>query len=225
MENAASFSDREEAVYLGRATIRGEMAHPTDTSPDETTKHDVTALLRALAEGHDKAWDALLPVVYGELHGMAHRQLGRERADHTLSTTALVHEAYLKLLEGESPHWDGRNHFFAVASRAMRQILTDYAKARNRQKRGGGAIHISVDDVMPIAVRRSDELIALDEALTALDAVNPRQCRIVECRFFSGMSIEDTAQALGISVTTVKRDWVVARAWLNQALSDGPQAP
>jgi len=156
---------------------------------------------------------------------MAHRQLGRERVDHTLSTTALVHEAYLKLVDGESAEWNGRNHFFAVASRAMRQILTDYAKARNREKRGGGALHVSFDDAMPIAVRRSDELVALDEALTTLDAVNPRQCRIVECRFFSGMSIEDTAQALGISVTTVKRDWLVARAWLNQALSDGPPAP
>ena len=151
------------------------MAHPTDRNRDETTKHDVTALLRALAEGHDHAWDALLPVVYGELHSMAHRQLGRERAAHTLNTTALVHEAYLKLVQGNSAHWEGRNHFFAVASRAMRQILTDYAKARNRQKRGGRVIHVSVDDVMPIAVRRSDELVALDEALTALDAVNPRR--------------------------------------------------
>ncbi len=200
------------------------MAHTPDRGADSGASQPaadtqgVTRLLDALSSGRSEAWDELLPIIYGELRGVAHRHLNRERPDHTLGTTALVNEAYLKLAGGSQAQWSNRAHFFAIASGAMRQILIDYAKSRNRDKRGGGAKHVSLDDVIPIAERRSGELLALDEALNRLEQANARQCRVVECRFFSGMSIQDTAAALGVSVNTVKRDWALARAWLNQEL-------
>ncbi len=159
--------------------------------------------------------------MYDELRGVAHRHLERDQRDHTLGTTGLVHEAYLKLVGAERAQWNDRSHFFAVASRAMRQILTDYARTRTRQKRGGGAIHVTLDGALVAADRRSESLIALDECLERLEQVNPRRCRVVECRFFAGMSNTETAEALGVSLNTVKRDWTLARGWLNQELADG----
>ncbi len=181
-------------------------------------QHDVTAKLSELSAGRREAWDELMPLVYGELKRLAHRHLRGERPGHTLNTTALVHEAYLKLVKVDRLEWRDRAHFFAMASRAMRRILIDYARTRSRDKRGGGWTKVTLDDAFKVAEERAEDLIALDEALSRLASVNERQCRVVECRFFGGMSIEETAEALGVSVTSVKRDWVATRAWLNREL-------
>jgi RNA polymerase sigma factor (TIGR02999 family) len=164
-----------------------------------------------------------MPVVYGELKRLAHRHLSKERSGHTLNTTALVHEAYLKLVNGARVQLRDRAHFFALASRAMRHILIDYARTRKREKRGGGIAPVTLDDHVHISVHQMEDLIDLDDALTKLEVVNERQCRVVEYRFFGGMSVEETAEALGVSRGSVKRDWKIARAWLNQEL--GGQAP
>lgn len=159
-------------------------------------------------------------LVYNELHQLAARKLRHEREGHTLSTTALVHEAWLELNKLNRIQWQNRGHFLAVAAQAMRRILIDYAVARRRGKRGGGQEVLSLDegDALAIAHERADELIALEEALARLQQLNDRQARIVECRFFGGMSIEETADALNVSPATVKREWAIARAWLNREL-------
>jgi RNA polymerase sigma factor (TIGR02999 family) len=162
--------------------------------------------------------DGVFAVVYDELRRVAHRHLSGERTGHTLDTTGLVHEAYLELIKFNRIQWPGRAGVLAAASRAMRHILIDYAVARKAQKRGGGVIAEPLADALVMATSRSDELVALDEALTRLAATNERYARVVECRFFGGMSVEDTAEALGTSPATVKRDWTVARAWLNREL-------
>lgn len=183
------------------------------------SKETVTALLEALAEGEAGAMDELMPLVYNELRGIAHRRLGRERSSHTLNTTALVHEAYLKLVMLERIQWKGRAHFFALAGQAMRNILVTYAYRRKRIKRGGGAPHISFDEAQVLTEENADRVLALDEALNELAVHNERHSRIVECRFFAGLTIEETAEVLGISAATVKRDWRLLRAWLRRALS------
>ena len=160
-------------------------------------------------------------LVYNELHQLAARKLRGERDGHTLSTTALVHEAWIELNKLNRIQFQNRGHFLAIAAQAMRRVLIDYAVARRRQKRGGGQVLVSLDDggdALAIAYERSDELVALDEALGRLQALNDRQARVVECRFFGGMSVEETADALQISPATVKREWAVARAWLNREL-------
>jgi RNA polymerase sigma factor (TIGR02999 family) len=159
-------------------------------------------------------------LVYNELHQLAARKLRNERDGHTLSTTALVHEAWLELNKLNRIQWQNRGHFLAVAAQAMRRILIDYAVARRRAKRGGGQEIVSLDegDAFAIAHERADELIALEEALARLQQLNERQARIVECRFFGGMSVEETADALNVSPATVKREWAIARAWLNREL-------
>ena len=164
--------------------------------------------------------EQLFPIVYKELRQIAARKLRSERAEHTLCTTALVHEAWLELTKLNRMQWQNRSHFLAVAAQAMRRILIDYAVARRAQKRGGGFRVESLDglDEVAIAGARGDELVALDEALNRLAAMNGRQARIVECRFFGGMSIDETADALGVSPATVKREWATARAWLNREL-------
>ena len=162
--------------------------------------------------------DGLFPVVYDELRRVAHRHLSGEQTGHTLDTTGLVHEAYLELIKFDRIKWPGRAGVLAAASQAMRRILIDYAVARRAQKRGGGAVAVPLDDALVMAVDRSEELLALDEALTRLAETNERYARVVECRFFGGMSVEDTAEALGTSPATVKRDWTLARAWLNREL-------
>lgn len=165
-----------------------------------------------------RALDEIVPVVYEELRRVAHRHLRGEQVGHTLGTTALVHEAYLELARLERIRWPGRAYVLAAASQAMRRILVDHAVARRAQKRGGGVVAEPLDDAVAMAVSRGDELLALDEALERLSTVNPRYGRVVECRFFGGMSVEETAEAMGTSAATVKRDWTVARAWLNREL-------
>jgi len=167
------------------------------------------------------ALDDVFPAVYEELKRVAHRHLRGERTEHTLGTTALVHEAYLELAKLDHVRWPGRPYMLAAASKAMRRILIDYAVARRAQKRGGGAQAEPLDDAVAMALARGDELLALDEALERLAGVNERYGRVVECRFYGGMSVEETAEALGTSPATVKRDWTVARAWLNRELGDG----
>lgn len=184
---------------------------------------DVTRLLAAISGGDQAAWDALFPLVYERLQAIARRQLRGERTGHTLATSDLVHEAYFSLVGIESVSWTDRVHFMAIAARAMRRVLIDHARARGTQKRGwGDQVKLDVDAV-PVDAP-DDQLLALDEALDRLEAWNERYGRIVECRFFAGMSIEETATALDISPATVKRDWLVARAWLHRELSDEPDA-
>ena len=161
----------------------------------------------------------LFEIVYAELRRVAHRHLGGERVGHTLGTTGLVHEAYLELARLEHIQWPGRAYVLAAASQAMRRILIDYALARSTRKRGGGVANVPLDDAVAMAVSRSDTLLALDEALDRLAAMSPRSARVVECRFFGGMSIEETAEALATSPATVKREWGVARAYLNRELA------
>lgn len=182
---------------------------------------DVTRLLTDLAGGDREAMDRLLPAVYEQLRQMARRELMRERADHTLNATAIVHEAYLRLVQLDRVSWEGRAHFFGAAASAMRRILIDYARSRNARKRGSGASKVPLDDVVLAAQERPGDLLALDEALERLRRVSERQASVVECRFFAGMSLDETATALGISNATVRRDWAVARAWLNRELSHG----
>ena len=183
---------------------------------------DVTRLLSAIARGEEGAWDQLFPLVYERLRVLASRQLRREREGHTLTTTDLVHEAYFAIVGIEEVGWVDRSHFLAVAARAMRRVLISHARARSAQKRGG-EIEQAVIDVDALPARMPDEqMIALDEALQRLEARNARYGQVVECRYFAGMSIEETAAALGTSPATVKRDWLVARAWLHRELSDGP---
>jgi len=178
----------------------------------------ITRALQACSRGDTRALDELLPAVYDELRQVARRELRRERLDHTLSPTALVHEAYLKLVRLEAITWQGRAHFFAASATEMRRVLISYARMKKAGKRGGGAEHIAIENALVAAREKPADLIALDDALARLEALNARQARVVECRFFAGMEVEETAEALGISPATVKRDWALARAWLNREL-------
>ena len=180
---------------------------------------DVTALLVALSSGQGRALDELMPVVYEELRTIAHRYLRQERPGHTLNTTALVHEAYMKLVDIKRVDYRDRGHFYAVASRAMRRILIDHAKARKAKKRGGGAEAITLDEALQLTDRVADDLLALDDALDRLAELDARQARAIEFRFFGGLTFEETAAVLGISVASAKRDWTLARAWLNRELA------
>lgn len=180
---------------------------------------DVTALLRQVSVGNRQAMDTIIPLVYRELRSIAHHHLRREDPGHTLNTTALVHETYLRLVDLRRIEWQHRTHFFAMASRMMRRILVNYARRRKRVKRGGGRARLALSELdLPID-ENLDALLALDEALRRLEAANERRCRVVECRFFAGLSIEETAEALGVSPGTVKRDWRLARLWLNRQLA------
>lgn len=176
-----------------------------------------------MARGRDGAVDALFAATYEELKTLAGAQRRRWRGDETISTTALIHEAYLKLVRRQDPRWEHRGHFFAVASKAMRQILINYARDKRVAKRGGDAPVVSADEVALVADGAVEELLALDEALEHLAALDPRQARVVECRFFGGLSVAETAEALDISPATVKRDWTVARAYLQRALAPPPE--
>ncbi len=171
--------------------------------------------------GEQRPMDQLLPLVYEELRRMAHRQLGRERDGHTLSTTALVHEAYLRLVDQTRARWVDRAHFFAVASGVMRRILVDYARRYRAAKRGGDAKHVDLDNVEVSLEARSEMVINLDEALGRLAELNPRLSQVVEYRFFGGMTEEETAEALGVTDRTVRRDWIKAKAWLSRELTPG----
>ncbi|MGH9832237.1 MAG: sigma-70 family RNA polymerase sigma factor [Blastocatellia bacterium] len=188
------------------------------TTPSEK---EVTRLLVAWSNGDQAALEQLTPLVYSELHRLAHRYLGRERKGHTLQTTALVHEAYLRLIDQKEVRWQNRAHFFAIAAQMMRRILVDYARSRNVAKRGGGAQQVSLDEAMEVSDERAADVIALDEALKSLSDLDQRKGRIIELRFFGGLSIEETAEALGVSPGTVMRDWTFAKAWLQREINKG----
>jgi RNA polymerase sigma factor (TIGR02999 family) len=181
------------------------------SSPEE-----VTQLLDAWSEGDPAALDRLMPLVYAELRRMARRHMGPERPGHTLQTTALVHEAYLRLVNQERVRWKDRAHFFAIAAQVMRRILVDHARKRRNPKRGGNATRLSLEQGATVSRERAAEVVALDDALNSLAAVDDRKSRVVELRFFGGMSIEETAQVLGVSPGTVMREWTLAKAWLQR---------
>jgi RNA polymerase sigma factor (TIGR02999 family) len=183
------------------------------------TLPDITRALQEHSEGGEAALDRVLPLIYEELRAVAKRELRRERPDHTLTPTGLVHEAYLKLVRLERITWESRAHFFGACAQEMRRILISWARKRQADRRGGGAEHVPIENACVAAMTRPTELLALDDALTRLAVLDPRQARVVECRFFAGMDVEETAAVIGISTATVKRDWVAARAWLNRELS------
>ncbi len=184
-----------------------------DDSEIALTGDSVTELLRAWSAGDSAASDKLIPLVYGELHRQAQRYLRREVDGHTLQTTALVHEAYLRLVDQRTARWESRTQFFGVAAQLMRRILVDHARKHNAAKRGGSAIQVPLDETAP--AQESDvDLVALDDALVRLARMDERQARVVELRYFTGLGINETAETLGISAATAKRDWVIARNWL-----------
>jgi RNA polymerase sigma-70 factor, ECF subfamily len=181
---------------------------------------EVTMLLSALTNGEEGAASKLIPVVYDELRRLAGSYMRRERVDHTLQATALVNEAYLKLIEQRAVNWQSRAHFFGVAAQLMRRILIDYARGHTREKRGGEQKKVSLDEVILFSEQQADELLAVDDSLNLLEKMDPRQARVVELRFFAGLSVEEAAEALGVSPKTVKRDWSVAKAWLYADLKE-----
>ena len=180
---------------------------------------NVTQLLMGWGKGDKAALDQLLPIVYDELRRQAARYLRHERAGHTLQTTALIHEAYLRLVDQTNVQWQNRAQFFGIAAQLMRRILVDHARTKKRAKRGGSDIRVSLGDAMALAKGQDLDVVALDEALERLAEFDDQQSRIVELRFFSGLTVEETAEVLGISPATVKRDWSVARAWLHREIS------
>ena len=183
------------------------------------SKAGVTQLLKAWSEGDDVALEQLTPVVERELHRIAHRCMARERPDHILQSAALVNEVYLRLVDIQAVSWQDRTHFFAMCARLMRRILTDYARSRNYQKRGGGAVHLSLDEGLLVTSEKEADIMALDEALTRFALRYPRQSQVVELRFFGGLEVEEVAETLKISGVTVRRDWKFAKAWLLRAIS------
>lgn len=191
-----------------------------DTLSDVTpAPHDVTQLLVNWSQGDQAALNDLMPLVYQELRRLAASYLRRERSDHTLQSTALVHEAFLRLIDQNRIQWQNRAHFFGVAAQMIRRILVDHARTQNRIKRGAGAAKLSLDEAIALPNSGSEiDLVSLDDALGRLSALDPQQGRIVELRFFAGLSIEETAEVVGVSPATVKREWTMAKAWLYQNL-------
>lgn len=185
----------------------------------ETSSHQVTQLLVDWSNGDQSALDQLTPLVYSELRRLAGRYLRKERHDHTLQSTALVHEAFLRMVDQRSVKWQNRAHFFGVAAQMIRRILVDHARNRQASKRGSGAPRLSLDEAIATPERRDVDLVALDDSLNSLAKIDPQQARIVELRFFTGLTVEETAEVLGISPATVKRDWVSAKAWLHRDIS------
>lgn len=195
-------------------------------SASDPVPGDVTSLLLDWSRGRADALEKLMPVVYEELRRVAKAHLGRERREHTLQATDLVHEAYLKLVDQRHVDWKNRAHFFAVAARLMRRVLVDHARARLAQKRGGGAARVSFDETLALGTPDADvTLLALDDALTELGGLDARQARTVELRYFAGLTVDEAAVALGVSGMTVKRDWTVAKAWLKLRLEGAAPAP
>ena len=179
---------------------------------------EITLLLAAWRQGDGLAFEQLVEALYGELHRIARRCMADERAGHSLQPTALVNEAYLRLIDTRRVNWQNREHFLAVAARQMRRVLVDIARARGYQKRGGAAVHVTFDEGLPVVREPGRDIVMLDDALTALAAVDERKARAVEMRFFGGLSVEQTARALDVSVDTVMRDWKLAKAWLLREL-------
>ena len=186
------------------------------------TSAQITRLLDNWHQGDQKARDELIPLVYGELRRMARQRLWRQRPDHTLQSAALVNEAYLRLVQQKSPQWQNRAHFFGVAAQMMRNILVDYARNRLAAKRGGGAQRVNLETEFGPARQPEIDLLALDEGLKKLASLDAQQSRLVELRYFGGLSIEETAEVMGISPATVKREWATARAWLQRELKKNP---
>lgn len=184
-----------------------------------TASHSVTQLLQKWQSGDPQALDQLIPLVYEELRRQAARHLRRERPNHSLQTTALIHEAYLRLVDAQDVVWQGRAHFFAVAANLMRRVLVEHARKKSAGKRGGSAIRLALDEAMPQADAPDVDLLAVDEALARLEAFDPQQAQVVELRFFSGLSVEEVACVLGVSARTVKRDWAVAKMWLHREIT------
>jgi RNA polymerase sigma factor (TIGR02999 family) len=195
---------------------------------DDQTKETVSDLLRRLQEGDDSVVDRLFSLVYDTLHDIAHYQRQAWHGDFTLNTTAIVHEAYLKLAGDSAPDWESHSHFLSVASKAMRHILIDYARRRKAEKRGGEAVKMSIEDgavtpadLVDLSEEKAESLVQLDEALERLARIEPREAQVVECRFFGGLTIAETAKVLGVSPMTVKRDWAMAQAWLHREIREG----
>jgi RNA polymerase sigma-70 factor (ECF subfamily) len=185
---------------------------------------DLTALLLSWGNGDEAALEQLIPLVHDELHRIARRCMAGERVGHTLQATALVNEAYLRLIDVQHVGWQGRSHFLAMAARLMRRILVDFARSRQYQKRGGGAVRVTFDEALLAAQKPGHDLVALDDALEALAKVDERKARVIEMRFFGGLSVEETASVLKVSVDTVMRDWKLAKAWLLRELGHGESA-
>ena len=180
---------------------------------------EITQLLIAWSQGEQAALDKLMPLVYDELRRIARRCMGRELQGHTLQTTALVNEAYLRLIDADKVQWQNRAHFFAISSQLMRRILVDFARSHRNLKRGGDLPRVSLDEALVVTQERGADLVALDDALTALATLDPRQSRVVEMHYFGGLCVEEIAEVLQVSVATVRRDWRLAKAWLHRELS------
>jgi len=194
------------------------MAFPKDEK-QPVPLHDVTELLLAWRAGDEGALSRLMPLVYNELHRLARRYMAAEQAGHPLQTTGLVHEAYLRLVDANTIDWQNRAHFYAICARLMRRILIDFARSRNYQKRGAGFAHIQLEEAVTVSEAVGSEMLAVDEALKQLAAIDSRKSEVVELRFFGGLTAEETAAALGVSPDTVLRDWKLAKAWLLRELS------
>lgn len=190
----------------------------TKRSPEE-----ITALLLAWSRGQSSALDQLIPLVHDELHGIAKRYMRRERPGQTMQTTALVHEAYLRLIDSSRVQWQNRAHFFAIAAQLMRRILVDFARRRHNLKGGGDVKKVSLDEALVVSGETGEEMIAIDDALNTLASLDARQSQVVELRFFGGLSIDETAEVLKVSEGTVRRDWSLAKAWLHRELSGARQ--
>lgn len=186
---------------------------------------EVTRLLMSWSKGDRSALEALMPLVYGELRQLASAYLRRERPGHTLQSTALVHEAFLRLVDQRGVEWRNRAHFYGIAAQMIRRILVDYARAQHAEKRGSGNMKLSLDEALAVPGKTELDLLGLDQALDRLAALDVRQARVVELRFFAGLSIEETAEVMELSPATVKREWTTARAWLFREMTRGPEAP
>ena len=197
------------------------MAGPSTQSGTQPRTQEVTRLLQAWGQGEDAALERMIPLVYKELRRIAHRRMAGERQGHTLQTTALVNEAYLKLIDFRRVNWQDRVHFFAISAQVMRHILVDFARSRSYQKRGGGAHKVTLDENLAGPIESDQDLVALDDALKALAEVDPRKSKVVELRFFGGLSVEETAEALQVTPRTVLRDWRLAKLWLHREMARG----
>jgi RNA polymerase sigma factor (TIGR02999 family) len=187
---------------------------------DSPAPHDVTQLLIAWSNGDQAAREGLMTIVYDELHRLARRYMRNESPGHTLQTSALVNEAFIRLVDQKNVHWQNRSHFFGIAAQMMRRILVDYARSRNYAKRGGGARQLSLDEGLIVSDERSAEVVAVHEALEELAKIDQRKTQIVELKFFGGLSIEETAKVLAVSPGTVARDWTMAKAWLRREITN-----
>jgi len=201
------------------STTRG-LTKPAWGYMQPSSTHEVTGLLRAWSGGDQEALQKLTPLVYQQLHRIAQRYMAAERSDHTLQATALIHEAYLRLVDVGEINWQDRAHFFAMCAQLMRHILTDFARSRRFQKRGGDAVHVPLDEGLVVSREPDRDLVAVDDALSALAAVDERKSRVVELRFFGGLSVDETAEVLKVSPDTVMRDWKLAKVWLLGQLNE-----